>query len=173
MMISGQADETRGLEAREGLVWQTVSHVLGPPYMPHWRLGGRLCETTLSYSDTSSPTSLQHVMAISHHNHLIVAGGRDSNGWDTNVVEVYDGRQWMRTDPLPKHCSHMKTTFHNGNYYLMGGGNQDQSVFCASLQSLIAKATQQSPTSLTHGSMSVRCQWQSNTPAPSHSPLER
>ena len=23
------------------------------PYMPQWRLGGRLCETTLSYSDTS------------------------------------------------------------------------------------------------------------------------
>ena len=44
-----------------------------------------------------------------------------------------------------------ETTIHNGNYYLMGGINQEQSVFCASLQSLIAKATQQSPTSPSSG----------------------
>ena len=93
------------------------------------------------------PTARYAASAISHHNYLIVAGGWDSNGRETNVVEVYDGPQWMRTDPLPKCCSHMKTTAHNGNYYLMGGTNQGQSVFCASLQSLIAKATQQSPTS--------------------------
>ena len=97
------------------------------------------------------PTARYAASAISHHNHLIVAGGRDSNGRETDVVEVYDGCQWTKTDPLPKCCSHMKTTIHNGNYYLMGGSNQGQSVFCASLQSLIAKATQQSPTSPSSG----------------------
>ena len=93
------------------------------------------------------PTARYAASAISHHNHLIVAGGVGSNHRDMDVVEVYDGCQWMRTDPLPKCCSYMKTTVHNGNYYLMGSNSQGQSVFCASLQSLIAKATQQSPTS--------------------------
>ena len=97
------------------------------------------------------PTARYAASAISHHNHLIVAGGMDSNHRHTDVVEVYDGRQWTKTDPLPKCCSHMKTTIHNGNYYLMGGTIQGQSVFCASLQSLIAKATQQSPTSPSSG----------------------
>ena len=92
------------------------------------------------------PTARFAASAISHHNHHIVAGGVDSNHRETNVVEVYDGCQWMKTDPLPKCCSYMKTTIHNGNYYLMGGSNQGQSVFCASLLSLIAKTTQQSPT---------------------------
>ena len=97
------------------------------------------------------PTARRAASAISHHNHLIVAGGRDSNHRETDVVEVYDGCQWTKTDPLPKCCSYMKTTIHNGNYYLMGGSNQGQSVFCASLQSLIAKTTQQSPTSPSSG----------------------
>ena len=92
------------------------------------------------------PTARRAASAISHHNHLIVAGGLDSHHRDMNVVEVYDGGQWTKTDSLPKCCSFMKTTIHNGNYYLMGGTNQGQSVFCASLQSLIAKATQQSRT---------------------------
>ena len=96
------------------------------------------------------PTARHGASAISHHNHLVVAGGQDSNNRKA-VVEVYDGHQWMRTDPLPKCHSFMKTTVHNSNYYLMGGINQGQSVFCASLQSLIAKATQQSPTSPSSG----------------------
>ena len=94
------------------------------------------------------PTARYAASAINHHNYLIVAGGKDSNRTETDVVEVYDGHQWMRTDSLPKCCSSMRTTFHNGNYYLMGGSNQGHSVFCASLQSLIAKTTQQSLTSL-------------------------
>ena len=97
------------------------------------------------------PTARRAASAISHHNHLIVAGGMDSNRRETDVVEVYDGCQWTKTDPLPKCCAYMKTTIHKGNYYLMGGSNQGQSVFCASLQSLIAKATQQSRTSLSSG----------------------
>ena len=65
--------ETRDLGATkclwEGLVWQIQSrmqvynnarmnHTRSNPFLtPRWRLGGRLCETTLTYSDMSSPTS--------------------------------------------------------------------------------------------------------------------
>ena len=81
-------------------------------------------ERTWTQPLPAMPTARFAASAISHHNHLIVAGGRDSNGWMTNVVEVYDGRQWMKTDPLPQ-CSYMKTTIHNGNYYLMGAHCKD------------------------------------------------
>ena len=97
------------------------------------------------------PSARYAASAISHLNHLIVAGGLDSKC--INVVEVYDGRQWMKTDPLPQplRCSHMKCTIHNGTYYLMGGNKQGKSVFCASLESLIAKTSRQSPTSPSSG----------------------
>ena len=96
-------------------------------------------------------TGRRGASAISHHNHLIVAGGQDSNFRDTSAVEVYDSHQWMTTDPLPKCCSFMKTTIHDGTYYLVGGYSQGQSMFCASVQSIIAKTTLQSPTSPSNG----------------------
>ena len=91
-------------------------------------------------------TARRGASAISHHDHLIVTGGRDSNNRET-TVEVWDGNQWINAEPLPKISTFMKTTVHNDTYYLMGGDGQCKSVFCASLQSLIAKTTQQSPSS--------------------------
>ena len=41
----------------------------------------------------------------------------------------------------------MKSTSHDGHYYLMGGHCQGTSVFYTSLQSLVEKATQHPPTS--------------------------
>ena len=99
------------------------------------------------------PTARYGVSAISHLNHIIAPGGRDSSFRDMNVVEVYDGHQWMKTDPLPRYCSFMRATIHNETCYLMGGDFQYNSVFCASLHSLIAKITQQSPTSHISGSV--------------------
>ena len=99
-------------------------------------------EQTWTQPLPAMPMACRGASAISHHNHLIVAGGQHKI-METNVVEVYDGHQWMKTDPLPECCSFMKSTIHNGTYYLLGG----QSVFCASLLSLIAKSTQQSPIS--------------------------
>ena len=40
----------------------------------------------------------------------------------------------------------MNSTCHDGHYYLMGGKQQDTSVFYTSLQSLVDKATQHPPT---------------------------
>ena len=44
----------------------------------------------------------------------------------------------------------MKSTSHDGHYYLMGGSGQGTSVFYTSLQSLVDKATQHPPTSHTN-----------------------
>ena len=87
---------------------------------------------------------------MSTQDHLIVVGGFNSSGHNLNTVEVFDGQQWVTADPLPKSCSFMNSTFHDGHYYLMGGSGQDTSVFYTSVQSLVDKATQHPPTSPTN-----------------------
>ena len=59
---------------------------------------------------------------------------------ELSTVEVYDSRlhQWAEAENLPMACTFMKSTVHEGNWYLMGGIGQGQEVFCASLDSLIA-----------------------------------
>ena len=83
---------------------------------------------------------------MSYQDYLIVAGGYNYNG-RLNTVEVFDGQQWVTADPLPERCCFMKSTSHDGHYYLMGGHCQGTSVFYTSLQSLVEKATQHPPTS--------------------------
>jgi len=87
--------------------------------------------------------------AVSTQDHLMVAGGQN-NCRDLNTVEVFDGQQWVTADPLPKSCGYMKSTSHDGHYYLMGGSCQGTSVFRTSLQSLVDKAAQHPPTSPTN-----------------------
>ncbi len=88
------------------------------------------------------PTARRSASAVSSGDHLVVAGG-DAGPARTDSVEVYDGVQWVRADPLPVACRDIKSTYHSGMWYLMGGYGQSTSVFCTSLQSLIEKATQQ------------------------------
>ncbi len=90
------------------------------------------------------PTARHSASVISSGDHLVVAGG-DTGGLITDSVEVYDGVQWVRADPLPVACRDTKSTYYSGIWYLMGGYGQSTSVFCTSLQSLIGKATQQPP----------------------------
>ena len=92
-------------------------------------------------------TSRWGASAVSYQDYLIVAGGCNCNDGLLNTVEVFDGQQWVAADPLPKSCSFMKSTSHDGHYYLMGGDGQGTSVFYTSLQSLVEKATQHPPTS--------------------------
>ena len=99
------------------------------------------------------PTRRHMAAAVSIQDHLIVAGGYDSGDLDSgdlDTVEVFDGQQWVTADPLPVSCSNMKSTSHDGDYYLMGGYGQDTSVFYTSLQSLVDKATKHPPTSPTN-----------------------
>ena len=100
---------------------------------------------TWSQPHPAMPTARYGASAISTDRHLIVAGGVDSPIIPTPVVEVYNGQEWMKTEPLPRGCYHMKQAYHNGTYYLLGGQFDPvapyESGFCASLQSLISKAT--------------------------------
>ena len=88
------------------------------------------------------PNRRTDASAVSYQDYLIVAGGHS-----LNTVEVFDGQQWVTADPLPERCCSMKSTSHDGHYYLMGGNFQGTSVFYTSLQSLVEKATQHPPTS--------------------------
>ena len=88
------------------------------------------------------PVRRWRASAVSYQDYLIVAGG-----YNLNTVEVFDGHQWVTADLLPKRCYFMKSTSHDGHYYLMGGYDQGTSVFYTSLQSLVEKATQHPPTS--------------------------
>ncbi len=91
------------------------------------------------------PTARCSASAVSSGDHLVVAGGDTGYLNCTDLVEVYDGVQWVRADPLPMTCRDIKSTYHNGMWYLTGGDGQSTSVFYTSLQSLIEKATQQPP----------------------------
>lgn len=53
---------------------------------------------------------------------------------------IFNGNQWVHTDPLPKCCYFMKSALHDGFLYLMGGFYMSTSlVFQCSLQSLILR----------------------------------
>ena len=93
------------------------------------------------------PTRRKDASAVSYQDYLIVAGGWNPNDGYLNTVEVLDGQQWVTAELLPERCYFMKSTSHDGHYYLMGGHFQDTSVFYTSLQSLVEKATQHPPTS--------------------------
>jgi len=76
------------------------------------------------------PTRWNGASAVSTQDHLIVSGGFNKGGY-LNTVEVFDGQQWVTADPLPKSCGYMKSTSHDGHYYLMGG--QWQVPLCSTL----------------------------------------
>ncbi len=90
------------------------------------------------------PTVRHSASVISLGDHLVVAGGVTGLA-RIDSVEVYDGVQWVRADPLPVACRDIKSTHHSGMWYLMGGVGQSTSVFYTSLQSLFEKATRQPP----------------------------
>ena len=95
------------------------------------------------------PTPRTGASAVSSQHYLIVAGGVGYSCevlTTLDVVEVYNGKQWVRTAaPLPKCCSRMKSTLHDGFLYLMGGQCQGNSVLQCSVQELIEQATPHPP----------------------------
>ena len=88
----------------------------------------------------SMPTPRWGTSAVNTGSHLLIAGGVEQQGSSSNVVEVFDGEQWTKTESLPKACYFMKSTLHNGEWYLIGGVKQGKSVFCTTVDSLIATA---------------------------------
>ena len=104
-------------------------------------------EQTWTQPLSPMPTSRWKVSAVSYQDYLIVVGGRNYFNRPLNTVEVFDGHQWVTADPLPERCCSLKSTSHDGHYYLMGGDCQGTSVFYTSLQFLVEKVTQHPPTS--------------------------
>ena len=78
------------------------------------------------------------VTALSHEDHILVAGGMHNGGIGLDVVEVYGNHNWSSAQCIPKPCIEMKSTVLDGHWYLMGGYEQGTVVYCASLDSLIA-----------------------------------
>ena len=75
--------------------------------------------------------------AVEFADNILVAGGQDDNWRNIGIVEVYNGHHWAEAQCLPKPCSDMKSTVLNGHWYLMGGWEQEEEVYYASLDSLV------------------------------------
>ena len=101
-----------------------------------WTLKG---ETNWQPSLPPMPTSryLSSALNTGSPECLVVSGGLDSGGTPVNVVEILKDNEWSSVQPLPKACSHLKSTLHKGRLYLMGGLRQGPSVFHCKLESLL------------------------------------
>jgi len=90
------------------------------------------------------PTARCDAAAMGIDEYLTVLGGSckgvSSFSGSINVVEIYDGHQWMKTDPLPVRCHNLWSVYLDGFCFIMGGEGQHNSVFYASFESLIEKA---------------------------------
>ena len=53
---------------------------------------------------------------------LVVAGGRDSDAMELDVVEVLFDSHWITVDSLPESCDKIlsSSTFHEGSFYFIG-----------------------------------------------------
>ena len=97
----------------------------------------------------SMTTERYKVSAVSVGDHLIVAGGQGgSHVCPLDEVEMYDGHRWRKAQSLPRPCTWMKSTLHEGNWYLAGGNGQGSGVYQTSLESLIATSEGDRPTSV-------------------------
>ena len=101
-----------------------------------WTLKG---ETNWQPSLPPMPTSRYFSSALNTGSPecLVVSGGRVSGEDEVNVVEILKDNEWSSIQPLPKACSHLKSTLHKGRLYLMGGYLQGRSVFHCKLESLL------------------------------------
>ena len=82
-------------------------------------------------------TKRQCVCAMSYRDHLLVAGGKTSDGISC-IVEVYNGSHWFFTQSLSMGCYNLKSAILDQHWYLMGGFLADDTVHYASLDSLLA-----------------------------------
>ena len=92
------------------------------------------------------PTSRYSPSAISYHNWLIVAGGKDKRGSRSKKVELLDtlSGQWYEGSPLPNVCSGMSSAINGNMWYLSRGysswGATNKHVFSVCLDELISQA---------------------------------
>ena len=70
---------------------------------------------------------------VSVGRYLIVAGGYIESGM-SDIVEVFNGHQWVYGTSLPISSVEMKSVVLKDEWYLMGGRNQKRNVFCTNLE---------------------------------------
>ena len=106
----------------------------GPVTIKLWTLTGHD-----QWRETLPPmtTKCNSASAVEFADNIIVAGGAD-NWRGIDIIEVYNGHHWAKAQCLPKPISDMKSTVLNGHWYLMGGEEQGEEVYYASLDSLVA-----------------------------------
>ena len=96
------------------------------------------------------PTRRCNASAISIGSHLAVAGGHGPVRHYPpllDTVEIYDGHEWKAAESLPKPSYRMKSVLEGDTCYLMGGKEQGQEVYYASLKDLIATTSSNPATS--------------------------
>ena len=79
-----------------------------------------------------------HASSVEYKGRILVAGGYR---WEMEIsdIEIYDRCQWTKTQfSLPQPCCKMKSAILKGFWYLMGGETQGNSIYCASLDALVA-----------------------------------
>ena len=69
----------------------------------------------------------------------MVAGGRDRNGRDLDVVEVLANSHWEAVDPLPTLASVMHAKVHEGRIYFLvqWEGRMDVALYSCSSDTLL------------------------------------
>ena len=90
---------------------------------------------------------------VNHRHYLVVAGGYVDSGM-SDIVEIFNGQLWVFGTSLPHPSVEMKSILHDGQWYLMGGRNQERNVYYVDLDSLISRAAYK-PNGLTEPSASV------------------
>ena len=88
-------------------------------------------------------TARMQPTALSHKEHIIVAGGKNALLNSLDSVEVFDGNKWYDVASLPVKMHSAKATLFENQLYLIGGNGQKKAVFCAPVDSLkenLAKA---------------------------------
>ena len=81
-------------------------------------------------------TARMQPTALSHKEHIIVAGGKNARLTSLDSVEVFDGNKWYYVAPLPVKIHSAKAALFENQLYLMGGNGQKKTVYCAPLDSL-------------------------------------
>ena len=76
-------------------------------------------------------------VSIGTPEHLVVAGGSGDDIGQLNTVEVLTDNEWWTAEPLPRNCCRMKSTLHNGKWYLMGGQKHDTDGYYCDVKSLL------------------------------------
>ncbi len=89
------------------------------------------------------PTARNKSSALGYNKYLLVAGGWDGRKV-VDIVEILnsDTREWFKASPLPVAGHNCKTTYHKGDWYLMGGDGDSihYSVVHTSVRTLIDTA---------------------------------